>query len=101
MNLLSMNVRSSVERAGRLEVLLLTKHSRLNGLSAGASYYAIAVESSSAMMSYIAVLQQLRITHSLWSKFYYDVIHFQAQTVSFAWITLESIAQRYVFPIYY
>jgi hypothetical protein len=100
-NLLSMSVHSSVERAGLLEVLLLTMYSHLNGLNAGASCYAMAVKGLSAMTSYMAVLRQLHITHSLWSKFYHDAIHFRAQTVSSAWITLESIAQRYVFFIYY
>ncbi|KAI9766236.1 MAG: hypothetical protein M1840_006650 [Geoglossum simile] len=94
MNLLSMSICSSDERAGRLEVLLFNKHSRSNGLSARASYYAMAVESSSVMISYMAVLRKLYIMHSSWSKFYYDVIHFRAQTVSYAWIMPESIAQR-------
>jgi hypothetical protein len=64
-NLLSMSVRSSVGRAERLEASLLTKHCRLSGQNAGASCYATAVKGSSAMILFMAVLQQLHIMHSL------------------------------------
>ncbi|KAI9770724.1 MAG: hypothetical protein M1840_002974 [Geoglossum simile] len=101
MSLPLMSVRSSAERAGLLEVLLLTKHSRLNGLSTGASCYAMAFKGLSAMTSYMAVLRWPHITPSSWSRFCHDAIYSSAQTVSSAWITLESIAQTYVFFIYY